>query len=198
MRLHRSLRTCLAMVFTGVLSSQVIPVCSQTRHVQRQQLVETVEIQGNRRLTDGDILAHLKTRPGEPFSQRQMQRDLQRMIESGVFNKTQTRVITEPGARGGIVVIFEVFELPLILEITFTGLDIAGIEESEIVNALRENRINLVKGEVRDPDNVRAALHLIQDLLASRGRENVRVAAHEKIDNPTDVSIEISFAYAGR
>ncbi|HEY0082825.1 MAG TPA: POTRA domain-containing protein [Pyrinomonadaceae bacterium] len=81
-----------------------------------------VEIQGNRRLTDEDILALIKARPGEPFSERQIQNDLQRLMESGVFNKTKTRVITEPGARGGVVVIFEVFELPQILEVTFKGL----------------------------------------------------------------------------
>jgi outer membrane protein assembly factor BamA len=160
--------------------------------------VETIEIQGNRRLKDGDILAHIKTRPGEPFSQRQIQRDLQRIIESGVFDKTRTRVMTESGMRGGVVAIFEVSELPLIIAVTFEGLEIAGIAESEIMTALRENRINLVKGEARDPDKVRSALHVIQDLLVSRRRENIRVAAHESMDSPTGVSIEISFTQVGQ
>jgi outer membrane protein assembly factor BamA len=160
--------------------------------------VEAVEIQGNRRLKDGDILAHIKTRPGESFSERRIQRDLQRIIESGVFDKTRTRVITESGMRGGVVVIFETFELPLIFAVTFKGLEIADIQESEIMRALRDNRINLARGEVYDPNEVRSALHVIQDLLVSQGRENIRVAAHEKIDSPTGVSIEISFTLTGR
>jgi hypothetical protein len=77
-------------------------------------------------------------------------------------------------------------------------LEIAGIEESVIVKVLRENRINLAKGEVCGADKVRAALHVIQNLLASGGRENIRVAAHEKIDSRMDISIEISFTDAGQ
>lgn len=197
MRPQRSLHAYLAIIFISILSPHVTPVCSQTQPPRRrQQLVEAVEIQGNRRLRDEDILAHIETRPGEPFSERRMQRDLQRIIESGVFDKTQTRVIMEQGARGGVVVIFEVFELRLIRELTFKGLEIAGIEESELVEALRENRINLSKGEVCDPDKVSTALHVIHNLFASRGRENIRVEAHTTIDSPTDVSIEISFVYA--
>jgi outer membrane protein assembly factor BamA len=187
------------MVFISILSAHVTPVRSQAQPPQRrQQLVEVVEVQGNYRLRDKDIFACIKTRPGEPFSERRMQRDLQRIIESGVFNKDQTRVITEQGARGGVVIIFEVFELPLILEVTFKGSEIAGIEESEVIKALRENRIYLSKGETLDRDKVRAALHVIQDLLALRGRGNIRVEALEKVDSPMDVSIEFSFSYVGQ
>jgi outer membrane protein insertion porin family len=186
------------MIFAGILSSHAAGAYLQTNPSPRQQLVEVVEIQGNRRLKDEVILAHIKTRPGDPFSESQIRHDLQRMIESGLFDQTRTRVITEAGVRGGSVVIFDVFELPLILEVTFRGLEMAGIGESEIVKALRENRINLAKGEVCDAGKVRAALRVIQDLLASRGRGNVRVEAHLKMDSPTDISIEFSFAYAGQ
>ncbi len=194
MRPHQNQQVYLTLVMISISFLHVTPVCAQTQ--RPKQLVEVVEVQGNLRLRDEDIFAHIKTRPGDPFSERRIQRDLQRIIELGVFDKTQTRVITGQGARGGVEIIFEVFELPLILEVTFKGLEIAGIEESEVMKALRENRINLSKGEVRDPDIVRAALHVIQDLLTSRGRENIRVAAHTKIDSPTDISIEFSFAYA--
>ncbi|HYP00938.1 MAG TPA: POTRA domain-containing protein [Pyrinomonadaceae bacterium] len=196
MRPYQNKRASLTLVLISISFFQATSVCAQTQHPK--QLVEVVEVQGNRRLSDKDILAYLKTRPGEPFSERRIQRDLQMIIKSGVFDKTLTRVITQQGARGGVEVIFEVLELPLILEVKFKGLEIAGIEESEVVNALRENRVNLFKGEVSDRDKVRAALHVIQTLLASRGRENIRVEAHEKVDSATEVSIEFSFAYAGQ
>jgi len=196
MRLRLNQHAYITLALVALSFPPVTLVCAQTQHPQ--QLVEVVEVQGNRRLRDKDILAYLKTRPGEPFGERRIQRDLQMIIESGVFDKTQTRVITQQGARGGVEVIFEVLELPLILEVTFKGLEIAGIEESEVVNALRENRVKLAKGEVCNRDKVRTALHVIQALLASRGRENIRVEAHEKVDGATDVSIEFSFVYAGQ
>lgn len=196
MRLHLNQHAYLTVVFVGLSFLHVTLVCAQAQ--RSQQLVEAVDVQGNRRLRDKAILSRIKTRAGEPFSERQVQDDLEMLLESGVFNKTQTRVITQQGARGGVEVIFEVMELPLILEVTFKGLEITGIEESEIVNALREKRIKLAKNEVCEPDKVRSALHVIKDLLASRGRENIRVEALDKVDSPMDVSIEFSFSYAGQ
>lgn len=196
MRPHHNRHTYRALLFVSLSFLQVTLVCAQTQ--RPKQLVEAVSVQGNRRLRDKDILARIKTRAGEPFSERLVQRDLEMLIESGVFNKAQTRVLTEQGERGGVEVIFEVMELPLILEVTFKGLEITGIEESEIVNALRENRVKLSKNEVFEPDKVRTALRVIQDLLASRGRENIRVDAHQKVESFTNISIEFSFTSAGQ
>jgi outer membrane protein insertion porin family len=196
MRPHLNRHAYRALVFVSLSFLHVTLVRVQAQHPK--QLVEAVEVQGNRRLRDKEILARITTRAGEPYNKRQVRRDLEMLVESGVFNKTQTRVITQQGARGGVEVIFEVMELPLIREVAFKGLEIAGIKESEIVNALREKRVKLSKDEVCEPDKVRAALHVIQDLLALRGRENIRVNIHEKVDNWMDVSIEFSFSYAGQ
>lgn len=196
MRPYRNTRASLTLVLVSISFFQATSVYAQTQ--SPKQLVESVDIQGNRRLRDKAILSRIKTRAGEPFSERQVQDDLEMLLESGVFNKIQTRVITQQGARGGVEVIFEVMELPLILEVTFKGLEITGIEESEIMKALRKNRVKIAKNEVCEPDKVRAALHVIQDLLASHGRENIRVEALEKVDSPMDVSIEFSFTYAGQ
>ena len=39
---------------------------------RQQQLVESVDIQGNRRLKDDDLLYYIKTRPGDVFNQQQL------------------------------------------------------------------------------------------------------------------------------
>jgi outer membrane protein assembly factor BamA len=91
-----------------------------------------------------------------------------------------------------------VSELPLILEVTFKGLESARLEASEIVQALRANRVKLAKGEVCDEEKVRAALRVIENLLAARRRENIRVEARQKVESPQDVSIEFSFVSTGQ
>ena len=187
MRPHRPLFAYMTFIFVGALSLLAAPNVIRAQNSKR--LVETLEIQGNRRLRDEDIIFHIKTRPGEPFSEEQVRRDLQALLELGVFDKTQTRVSTEQGLRGGVVVIFDVVEMPLILEVTFKGF--RGIEESEIIEALCEKQIKLAKDKVYDPVKVRAALRVIQEMLASRGLSNVTVTVRDEIGG-TYVSIEFS------
>ena len=126
MRPHMTSVLSLPIVLIAV-SSVLSPIRS-AEAPQSKRLVETVEVVGNRRLTKKEILSNVETRPGETFSDEQGQRDLQKLLALGVFDKTQTRVLSEQGVRGGVVVIYEVVELPLILEVRFQGL--RGIEES--------------------------------------------------------------------
>src|SRR4051812_21313001 len=73
-----------------------------------QQVVENVDIQGNRRLRDEDLLYYIKTRPGDVYDPAALERDLKELLSLNFFDKTATRVLTEPGVRGGVNVIFEV------------------------------------------------------------------------------------------
>src|SRR5262249_26563305 len=72
---------------------------------QQQRVVETVTIQGNRRLRQEDILYYIQTRPGDAYSADQVGRDLQTILSLGFFDKVGTRVYTEEGPRGGLNVI---------------------------------------------------------------------------------------------
>ncbi len=69
-------------------------------------LVESVEIEGNRRLRDEDVLYYIQTRPGDAYNEAQVQRDYQALLNLPFFDKTETRVATDDGPRGGKIVIF--------------------------------------------------------------------------------------------
>ncbi|MBA4183924.1 MAG: hypothetical protein H0X49_07915, partial [Acidobacteria bacterium] len=88
----------------------------------QQQIVDEVDVQGNRRLRDDDLLYYVKTRQGDVYNQAQIERDLKELLSLNFFDKTGTRVLTEPGVRGGVKVIFEVAELPIIRDLQFEGL----------------------------------------------------------------------------
>src|SRR5437667_890009 len=115
-----SYRGFLLIFVSGIilLASMVFPPRVVTAQ-QNQRLVESVDITGNRRLRKDDIIYYVQTRPGDPFNQEQVQRDLQAILNLGFFDKTATRVLTEEGARGGVNVIFEVRELPIIRDLQF-------------------------------------------------------------------------------
>jgi outer membrane protein assembly factor BamA len=161
---------------------------SAARAIQSKQLVEKVLIVGHRLLTTNDILGHIKTRPGEPFSAEMATDDLEQLFKLGVFDKLKTRVITESGVRGGVIVTFEVEELPLLREVKFKGL--RGIEETEILQVLRDREIHLEKDTVYDRGRVEAVKPILERLLSSRGWPNAVVTVRSAIGG-TYASVEI-------
>jgi hypothetical protein len=76
------------------------------------RLIESVEITGLRSKSFQEILANLKTRPGEPYRPEQVTAEFQSLLALGVFDKKESRVRIEEGIRGGINVVFELAELP--------------------------------------------------------------------------------------
>jgi outer membrane protein assembly factor BamA len=177
--------------FTTILSAIVILVASGTLQAQQtRRLVEEVDVIGYRRLAKEDILKNVKTRPGEPYSSKRVQRDLQAILSLGLFNEKGTRVLTETGRRGGVVVIFEVQELPLILDVQFEGLP-EGVRATEIERVLHDEHINVVKNAVDDSSQVRQASRAIQSYLASRGWPDAKVTVQQ--ENVTSMSVNLTF-----
>ncbi len=91
----------------------------------------------------------------------------------GLFDKLKTRVVSETGMRGGVNMIFEVVELPLVIDIKFGNL--RGLDESEVLQRFREKDVNLVKGGVYDPPKVVAAQRVLKELLEARGWPNTKI-----------------------
>ena len=153
------------------------------------RLVEAVNVMGNRRLSKEEILRWMHTRPGERYSPDQLTEDLNAVLATGYFDKLRTRVTTEDGIRGGVVVTFEVFELPLISEVKFEGLK--DLAESVILDALLKENIDLRKGAVYDPVKVRSAVRVIGNLLESTGQGIANVEVRS--ENVTATAIVLTF-----
>jgi outer membrane protein insertion porin family len=145
---------------------------------QTQRTVESVDIAGTRRLRRDDILYYVQTRPGDIYNAEQVQRDYQAILALGFFDKTATRVLIQDGARGGVNVIFEVKELPIIRDLTFEGLK--SIAESDVLKAFRERRVGVSKESIYDPVKVRNAIRVIKELLAAHGHPNATVEERQE------------------
>ncbi len=161
-----------------------------TKKVEReqvQQLVESVDIQGNRRLKDPDLLYYIRTRPGDVYDKAVLERDLKELLSLNFFDKTETRVLTEPGVRGGVNVIFEVKELPIIRDLQFEGAK--AIQESDILKAFRENRVGISKESVYDPVKARTAKRILREMLASKGYPNAKIEVEEEEVSATSTAI---------
>ena len=174
-------------VLIGISVSFAIPrrVNAQTQ----QRLVENVDIIGNRRLRKDDILYYIQTRPGDVYNEEQVQRDYQTLLSLSFFDKTATRVLTENGPRGGVNIIFEVKELPIIRDMTFEGLH--SVQESDVLKAFRERRVGVSKENAFDPVKVQNAKRVIKELLAEHGHPNATV--DERTEEVSATSLALTF-----
>lgn len=184
-----SYRGFLLIFMSGIILLASIIFAPHPVNAQGQRLVESVDITGNRRLRKDDILYYVQTRPGDPYNEQQVQRDLQAILALGFFDKTATRVLTEEGARGGINVIFEVKELPIIRDLQFDGLK--SVAESDVLKAFRERRVGISKESIYDPVKARNAIRVLKELLAARGHPNATV--EERRDEVSATSTALTF-----
>jgi TonB family protein len=156
------------------------------------RFVDELDIIGNRRLTKEEVLEWIKTRAGEVYKPDQVQKDLSAILASGYFNAQSTRVSVEDAPRGGVRVIFEVMELPLIAEIAFEGYK---RDPAPILNELARQHVNVQWGRPLDPANLQKARKVIEDYFRSQGWINVKVEAF--VDNLMVTEVKIRFLISG-
>ncbi|HEX8138955.1 MAG TPA: outer membrane protein assembly factor BamA [Pyrinomonadaceae bacterium] len=187
MRFLRAPLLLFLSLFAGLF---LLPSTQTTVQAQQQQrLVENVDIQGNRRLRDEDLLYYVQTRPGDVFNPQQIERDFQALLALNFFDKAESRVLTQEGARGGVEVIFFVKELPIIRTIEFEGLK--SVPESDVLKAFREQRVGVSKEAIYDPVKVRNAIRVLKELLAAKGHPNATIS--ERLDEVSATSTGVTF-----
>jgi len=191
MHSYRAFWLFFLSLLTGITVTFATPgrVTAQQTPPQQQRIVENVDIVGNRRLRKDDILYYIQTRPGDVYNVDAVQRDYQTLLSLTFFDKTATRVLTENGPRGGVNIIFEVKELPIIRDLTFEGLH--SVQESDILKAFRERRVGVSKESIYDPVKVRNAMRVIKELLAEGGHPNATV--EERTEEVSATSLAITF-----
>ncbi|MER3631733.1 MAG: hypothetical protein C4325_05835, partial [Blastocatellia bacterium] len=185
----------IGLVFLS-LAVLMIPIKAEVRSsvlpsldsaVSQQQIVETVDIQGNRRLRDEDLLYYIKTRPGDVYDPAALERDLKELLSLNFFDKTATRVLTTEGVRGGVNVIFEVREWPIIRDLQFTGMK--AVPESEVLKEFREKRVGISKEAIYDPVKAKNATRILRELLAAKGYPNAKVTVREEEISATSIAL---------
>ena len=150
-------------------------------------LVEEVDIIGNRRLRKDDILYYIQTRPGDPYNPRRSRAICRQFLSLGFFDKVGTRVTTEDAPRGGVRVIFEVKELPIIRDIQFEGLK--SVPESDVLKTFRETRVGVSKEAILDPVKLKNAERVLKELLAAKGHPNAVVTGNVEEVSATSSAI---------
>jgi hypothetical protein len=153
------------------------------------RLIEEVDIVGIRRFTKEEILREIQTRPGDIYSQSQIARDLSAILATGNFEQLYSRVTTEDGFRGGVVVRFQLVENPLISEVKFVGP--ADVDRSAVVAALVEEHVDPEPGNVFDIARIKIAMTIMERALKARGWQEVHVECN--IERLTATNVTLTF-----
>ncbi|HEY0078819.1 MAG TPA: outer membrane protein assembly factor BamA [Pyrinomonadaceae bacterium] len=187
----RALSVILLTALVGGFGSLYLalpPTTTQAQSTSSQQLVELVDVEGNRRLRDEDILYWVQTRPGDPYNEAQVQRDLQAILALGFFDKVESRVSVQEGARGKII-LFTVKELPIIRDLQFEGMK--AVTEADVLKEFRERRVGISKEAVFDPVKANNARRVLKEMLAAKGYPNATIET--RADEVSATSTAITF-----
>jgi hemolysin activation/secretion protein len=117
-------------MFTGkrfpLWDGRVILCLSLLSGFAQERRVESVAVRGLRHISETAVIAALRLKPGEPFTEATLESDRRAIEAMGLFSAVRPRVEqTETGVR----VEFEVVENPLIREVRFTGNTVLSAEQ---------------------------------------------------------------------
>ena len=157
---------------------------SETPDPTVPQIVEGIDFRGNRRVRSDTIRYNLETRPGALLNSSVVARDIRMLYSLGYFD--DITVEQEAGAEG-IIVIFTFAEKPFIRQIDYEGM--SSIQESDILERLRDRNVGLSVEQPYDAARVRRAQTVILDLLAEHGRQNAVVEIEEYEIPPSSVGV---------
>ena len=95
-----------AIVIAIVSFVSVRPALAQSPQAS-EAFVEEIEIRGNRRIPRESVLYYVQSKPQDRFDLSLAQRDLQSIIQMGLFDPLATKLFIEDGPRGGKIIIFQ-------------------------------------------------------------------------------------------
>jgi len=128
--------------------------------------VDSVLVQGNRRIEDAAILLAVETSPGDLVDQARLDKDLRAVYRMGYFDDVQIRL--EDGPKGKVV-IFEVTEKPSVGKIVFSG-------NRKIKDDDLQKELGFSRYAVYDPNEVRRSIERLKELYREKAYYNAEIS----------------------
>ncbi|MCI2425949.1 BamA/TamA family outer membrane protein [Candidatus Acetothermia bacterium] len=197
MMTKRSRELLRGFILIFAIITAILTVSLTATAVAFPVLVERIEIRGNERITQAEILAHVLFRPGERIEAIKIRESVKAILNTGKFREVIPRVEVE---RGKIIIIFYVAENPVLTEIIISGnittepVKVFGIKlyerkvlpTAEILEILAAHGVTT--GEMLNLRGLEQALHAILARYEEKGFALIRIG--EVIPEPV-LAIEI-------
>ena len=151
---------------------------------QAGQIVEHIDVNGNRRIPTETVKSRIYTREGDVYDEAALQRDLRSVWNSGYFE--DVRMEREQSPKGWIIHIY-VREKPTIRTIEYHGLN--SVSQSDVLERYKKVKVPLTVDSPYDPTKVIKAKVVLQQLLAEHGRQFATINIQVQQVPPASVSV---------
>lgn len=151
-----------------LLPAALGPLATRTAMAQAARavggVVTEVVVKGQSSIPVEQIRAKIKTRAGREYDERLIEQDVQSLLSSSWFADVQTFYRKDPKTPDGLIITFEVTELPVLRAVEFRGLSKLKLKEVEESTGLKV-------GARADFLKCQAAVGQIQRMYADKGYE---------------------------
>jgi len=151
---------------------------------QAGQVIENIDIVGNRRIPTETVKSRIYTRAGDVYDEAALERDLRSVWNSGYFE--DVRMEREQTAKGWTIHIY-VREKPTIRTIDYKGLN--SVSQSDVLERYKKAKVPLTVDSPYDPTKVIKAKVVLQQLLAEHGRQFANITVQVQQVPPASVSV---------
>ncbi|HWX56817.1 MAG TPA: outer membrane protein assembly factor BamA [Verrucomicrobiae bacterium] len=151
---------------------------------QGGQLIQDIQIHGQRRIPLETIRAKMFTRAGDVYDEAALERDLHSLWNSGYFE--DVRIEREQSAKGWFIHVY-VREKPTIRTIDYHGLN--SVSVSDVLERFKKAKVPLSIESSYDPTKIIRAKVVLQQLLAEHGRPFSTVAVQLQQIPPSSVAV---------
>lgn len=180
---HASRIGPLALIL-GLFLVALFPKFAKAAPLQAGQVIEDIDVSGNRRIPTETVKARIYTRNGDVYDEAALQRDLRSIWNSGYFE--DVRMEREQSAKGWLIHIY-VREKPTIRTIDYKGLN--SVSQSDVLERYKKLKTGLTVDSPYDPTKVIKAKVVLQQLLAEHGRQFANVNVQVQQVPPAAVSV---------
>ena len=142
-------------------------------------MVVSVEVRGNRRLADEEILSLIKTEKGRDFDQAVLTEDLKTLYRQGWFADVGIDTRDE---EGGKKVLFIVKEKPLLKQILFEG-------NRRLSSKYLKKQLSSGLDEPLDEQKLKKDLNKLKEVYESRGFPYIEVEEKTEIDESSNEAV---------
>src|SRR5215470_11396551 len=169
-----------------ILGFSLFCIFSRSAHAAPQagQIIENIDVTGNRRIPTETVKSRIYTRAGDVYDEAALERDLRSIWNSGYFE--DVRMEREQSAKGWIIHIF-VREKPTIRTIEYKGLN--AVSQSDVLERYKKVKVPLTVDSPYDATKVIKAKVALQELLAEHGRQFATITVQVQQIPPASVAV---------
>ena len=159
---------------------------TQTTPGDTENIVDSIEFRGSRRVPQDTLRALILTRKGDRYDEDALHRDFMALWNTGRFD--DIRLEREKGPNGWIIR-YVLVERRMVRSIKYEGAK--SVTVSEILDRFKDRKVGLSVESQYDPNRVQRASVVLKEFLSERGRQFATVEPDIRQIPPS--SIEVVF-----